>query len=104
MKRIPYLFATTFLCFSFLSTYTNTSQEEILTSILPTNDTVKVAFGFSLINITDVNEREETIDFDAAIYMQWKDPRLAYQINSMDSMAVNDTIDYSRTPNVIYQG
>ena len=37
-----------------------------------------VLIGFNLVNITDVNEKEETIDFEGAIYLEWVDPRLAY--------------------------
>ena len=39
---------------------------------------VEVLMGFNLVNITDVGEKEETIDFDAAIYLEWVDPRQAY--------------------------
>ena len=37
-----------------------------------------ISFGFNLINITSVNEREETISFDGAVYMRWKDENLAF--------------------------
>ncbi len=41
----------------------------------PGEDPLEVQIGFNLVTITDVNEREETIDFEAAIYMEWMDPR-----------------------------
>lgn len=46
---------------------------------LPGPPPVKVRVGFNLINITDVDEKEETIDFEAALYLEWQDPRLAFE-------------------------
>jgi hypothetical protein len=39
---------------------------------------VQVRIGFHLFNITDINEKEETVDFDGAILLRWQGPRLAY--------------------------
>ena len=46
---------------------------------LPSDDTVKVRVGFSVINITDIIEKNENIVFDAIINMVWKDERQAYE-------------------------
>ncbi len=64
---------------------------------------VEILTGVNLINITDVNEREETIDFDAAVYMEWTDERLAYDPASvgMDDWTPGD---YSRPPRKIFLG
>lgn len=47
-------------------------------SELPANGQLplEVRMGFNLINITDVNEKEETMDFEGALYLEWRDPRL----------------------------
>jgi hypothetical protein len=37
---------------------------------------LKVRMGFTLSNITDVNEKDETIDIDGAIFLRWEDERL----------------------------
>jgi len=39
---------------------------------------IEVQIGFHLIRITDVDEREETIDFEGGLQMLWHDDRLAY--------------------------
>ena len=64
---------------------------------------VEVLFGFNLTNITDVNERAETIDFDAAVYMHWDDPRLAYDAEAA-GMGGFVPGDYSLSPTVLFQG
>lgn len=69
----------------------------------PGVEPLRVSIGFNLVNITDVSEKAETIDFDGAIYMHWKDPRLAHDPASVGSP---DFVpgDYSRAPRLIYQG
>jgi hypothetical protein len=62
---------------------------------------LEIRMGFNLVNITDVSERNETIDFEGAIYLYWKDPRLAYEPTDAESYRPGD---YSRTPRAIYQG
>lgn len=64
---------------------------------------LEVRFSFSLVNITAVNEREETIDFDAVIHMSWMDPRLAYDPAEY-GMAADEFVpgDYSKAPRRIY--
>jgi hypothetical protein len=53
----------------------------------PTDGAVEVLMGFNLVNITDVSERDETIDFAGAIYLEWMDPPQAY-----------DPADYGMSP------
>ncbi len=65
-----------------------------------TDGPLEVRIGYSVINITNINEKEETIDFDGAVFLRWKDERLAY--DPSDSLAAE--IDYSKAPEVVYQG
>ena len=69
----------------------------------PSDGPVEVLIGFNLVNISDVSEKEETIDFEGAIYMEWMDRRLAYE---PAEVGMTDWIpgDYSRAPRQIYQG
>ncbi len=60
---------------------------------------VEVRMGFNLIDINAVREREETLEFEGAIYLFWEDPRLVYE----DTSDVPD-VNHSRTPEVLYQG
>jgi hypothetical protein len=64
---------------------------------------LEVRFSFSLVNITAVNEREETIDFDAVIHMSWMDPRLAYDPADY-GMSEDEFVpgDYSKAPRRVY--
>jgi hypothetical protein len=55
--------------------YTNNTMPENL---------VRVQIGINLLNITDINGKEETMDFDAAVYLRWHDPRLAFIPDSAD--------------------
>lgn len=66
---------------------------------------LEVKIGFNLVNLTDVNEKDETIDFDGAIYLRWDDPRLAYDPSEV-GLATEDFTpgDYTRAPRHIYQG
>lgn len=72
---------------------------------LPPGDRpLEVLIGFNLVNITDVGEREETLDFEGAVYLEWKDPRLAYEPEDYGMPADWTPGDYSRAPAQIYQG
>lgn len=64
---------------------------------------LEVRMGFSLTNITDVDEREETIDFDGSLYLMWMDPRLAHDPASvgLDGWVAGD---YSSVPRRLLQG
>jgi hypothetical protein len=61
----------------------------------------EVSFGFSLVNITDVSEKEETIDFDGELILSWMDARLAYD---PEDYGLDDWVpgDYSRAPRQVY--
>ena len=71
---------------------------------LPDQDTVKVRVGFSVINITDIIEKDENIVFDAIINMAWKDERLAYEFDSADFDFIDGHFNYRRSPKVMYLG
>ena len=72
---------------------------------IPLNsEPLKVQMGFTLSNITDVNEREETIDFDGALFLKWNDDRLAYDPTSVGYAIDYKLGDHSQMPRLIYQG
>ena len=71
-----------------------------LSSIPESDGPFEVQIGYNIINITDINEKEETIDFDGAIVLRWQDERLAY--DKTDTLKTE--IDYTKTPSVVYQG
>ena len=72
---------------------------------LPPGDRpVEVLIGFNLVNITDVGEKEETLDFDGAMYLEWQDPRLAYEPEDYGMPADWAAGDYANAPGRIYQG
>lgn len=66
---------------------------------------VEVRIGFQLFDITDVDEKEETISFEGGIYLMWMDSRQAYdpvKVGLPNGGWVPG--DYSRPPRRIYQG
>lgn len=69
----------------------------------PGPEPLEVRIGFNLVNLTDINESEETIDFDASFTASWLDPRLAY-----DPAVVGtpewEVGDYSGTPRKVFTG
>jgi hypothetical protein len=69
----------------------------------PGDEPLKVRIGFNLVNITDVDEKEENIDFEGAVFMRWKDHRLAHDPASVGSLNWVPG-DYSRVPRKIYMG
>ncbi len=72
---------------------------------LPPGETpLEVQIGFNLVNISDVNEREETIDFEAAIYMEWNDARLAHPPAEVGTSEDWVPGDYSQAPRKIFFG
>ena len=80
------------------------AQDSSFKNGMPATDLpIEVDIGFSLIKLTDVNEREETIDFEGAFYLRWLDQRLAYdQVEA----AMPDFVsgNYDQVPRRIYQG
>ena len=95
MKRFL-LFAI--LLLAFLS---STAQEQLaFHSTVPPQRPVVVQTGFNLLNITAIDEREETFSFEGFIVFQWKDERQAYDYDSA-SYAFND---YNNLPPKLYEG
>jgi hypothetical protein len=77
-----------FLCWLF--PYSILAADDDYKAGIPLNkEPLHVRMGFTLSNITDVNEREETIDFDGAFFLILKDGRLAY-----DPPLAGYTVDY----------
>ena len=89
-----------FIC---LATFSAHAQDDkFLGGHPPGDEPLDVLMGFNLVNITDVSEKEETIDFEGAIYLEWKDPRLQYEpakYGMRDSWVPGD---YSKAPRHIY--
>jgi len=72
---------------------------------IPINsEPLKIGMGFTLSNITDVNEKEETIDFDGALFLKWKDDRLAYDPTVAGYPSDYKLGDHSQIPRLVYQG
>ena len=79
--------------------------EELYLGGLPPGDRpLEVSMGFNLVNITDVGEKEETLEFDGAIELEWRDPRLAYEPEDYGMPADWTPGDYSKVPAHVYQG
>ena len=90
--------------FCFLAPFTVQAQEgEYLGGPPPGERPLEVRIGFNLVNLTSVSEKEETIDFEGAIYLNWMDPRLAYDPAEV-GLEEYTPGDYSRAPRRIYQG
>ena len=79
-------------------------EETYLGGLPPGDRPVEVLMGFNLVNITDVGEKEETLDFEGAIYLEWQDRRLAYEPEEFGMSSDWVPGDYSRAPSRIYQG
>ena len=60
--------------------------------------------GLTLSNITDVNEKDETIDIDGAIFLLWNDDRLAYEPGSVGYSDDYQLGDYSLIARKLFQG
>lgn len=73
---------------------------------LPAHDLpLKVNIAFAIFDLTDVNEKEETVDFDGAVYVFWDDPRQAYDVTELGFTEEDfPPGDYSRPAPRIYQG
>lgn len=67
-------FLLTFLC----SNLTIAQDEDYLGGPPHGVTPLKISMGFSLASLSDGNEREETIDFEGTLYLNWKDPRLSH--------------------------
>jgi hypothetical protein len=73
---------------------------------LPKSDgPVEVQVGFHVYDVTDISEKDETIDFDGAVYLRWMDPRQAYDPTDYGYSADDyPPGDYTGTPPRLYQG
>jgi hypothetical protein len=93
----------TLLFFSFNFLIAHAQDNKFLTGIPVDEKPLQVQVGFNLMDITDVSEKQETIDFDGALYLNWIDTRLAYdqvEAGMLDFVSG----DYSHAPSRIYQG
>ena len=79
-------------------------EETHLGGLPPGDRPIEVSIGFSLVNITDVSEKEETLDFDGIIHLEWHDPRLAYEAVDYGMPADWAAGDYSKVSTRVYQG
>ena len=79
------------------------TEKEFLGGPPPGEKPLQVRIGFNLVNLTAVNEKEETIDFEGALYLNWMDPRLAYDPAEV-GLTEYTPGDYSQAPRRIYQG
>ncbi len=81
------------------------AQVESYIADIPTSEgPLEVRMGFTLSNITDVNEKDETIDIDGAIFLKWKDERLAYEPGSVGYPDDHQLEDYSLVARKVFQG
>jgi len=78
--------------------------DELRTIPKPADGPVKVHIGFHLINITDVNEPGEEIEFEGAIVLQWSDPRQAYDPLELGLNDMKPGEILARVPARVYQG
>lgn len=79
-------------------------DHEFLKGAPPSDGPIEVLMGFNLVDITDVGEKHENLEFDGAIYLEWMDLRLAYEPETYGMPADWTPGDYSMTPTHIYQG
>jgi len=84
--------------------YCQAQDRQYLGGPPPGKEPLEVQMGFNLVDITDVNEKEETIDFEGAIYLEWTDPRLAYAPADAGMKKDWSPGDYSRAPRKIFIG
>jgi hypothetical protein len=70
----------------------------------PADGPVEVRVGFNVIDITDVNERDEVIEFEGAIVLKWADPRQAYDPAELGLANLDSAEAKTLVPARIYQG
>ena len=82
------------------------AQEEEYRGDIPTigEAPLEVSMGFNLINFTDVNEKDETVDIEGAIFLMWKDERQAYDPETVGYPEDYQMGDYSLIPRKLFQG
>ena len=103
MRRMVFSFLL-FLSIVWLSPAYSQANESL--RIPPNVDgPVEVNISFNVYNITNINEKGETIEIEGAILLTWMDPRQAYDpvaLNLPNSGFVPG--DYSKKPPRFYQG
>lgn len=100
LATLTFSFLLAFLC----SNLTIAQDQDYLGDPPPGATPLEISMGFSLASLSDVNEREETIEFDGTLYLRWKDPRLAHDPLSVGYTEDYVLGDYSQAPRLIYQG
>jgi len=103
VKFLKFLLATLLLSLLALSSL-RAQDGDYLAGPPQGDEPLEVRIGLNLVNITDVNEKEETIDFEGALYLEWVDVRLAYDPAAYGMPADWQPRDYSLAPRQIYQG
>ena len=80
-------------------------ENESLRSQPTVDGPVEVNITFKVYNITKINEKEENIEFEGAIYLTWMDSRQAYDPAAL-GLPDNGFVpgDYSKKPQRFYQG
>lgn len=78
--------------------------EEYIRNIPAEDNPLELRMGFNLSNLTDVNEKEETISIDGILILAWKDDRLAYDPVSVGYSSDYQLGDYSEPARKTYQG
>jgi len=97
--QIAFLLGISSMCFAGVQ-----PGDEGRTIPKPADGPVEVRVGFNVIDITNVNEREEVIEFEGALVLKWKDPRQAYDPADLGP-GNSDTAEIpARAPSRIYQG
>jgi len=70
----------------------------------PAEGPVKIRIGFHLIDITNVDEPNEEVEFDGAIVLKWSDPRQAYDPAELGLADSSPAEIFARIPARAYQG
>ena len=70
----------------------------------PEDGPLEVRTGFHLIDITNVDEPNEEIEFEGAIVLKWSDPRQAYDPAELGLGDVDQAEILGRIPFRVYQG
>lgn len=85
--------------------YAGTQPGDELRSIpKPATGPVEVHIGFHLIDITEINEPNEEIEFEGAIVLKWSDPRQAYDPAQIGLADIPPQETLARRPARAYQG
>ena len=96
---------TAFLLLNCILSYAQVQPGDALRTIpKPVDGPVEVHIGFHLIDITDINEPNEEIEFEGAIVLKWSDPRQAYDPAELGLGEMKYLEILARVPGRVYQG